>query len=213
MFGWMASSSISKILSYLIIALADQGHEVPVHNELNTISGGFSTRVYSTFKRKKYTREVMIVKAQRADQPTKPNLYFISAYLGDVVPHEDDTVVISVVTMGRRVHRVLIDQRSLADVMFWVTFNNLLLSPDQLRPYDGCLFGFVGDYVEVRGHVELRTTFSNGVSSCTISIMYLVVNVVSAYNLLLERSSLNRLGVVASTRHIVGGVICQNVWL
>jgi len=59
----MASSSISKILSYLIIALADQGHEVPVHNELNTISGGFSTRVYSTFKRKKYTREVMIVKA------------------------------------------------------------------------------------------------------------------------------------------------------
>jgi len=26
--------------------------------------------------------------------------------------------------------------------MFWVMFNNLQLSPDQLRPYDGCLFGF-----------------------------------------------------------------------
>ena len=99
-------------------------------------------------------------------------------------------------------------------MMFWVTFNNLQLSPDQLRPYDGCLFGFAGDQVEVQGHVELRTTFSDGVSSRTISIRYLVVNVVSAYNLLLGRPSLNRLGVVASTRHMMiklpsleGGVI------
>jgi len=76
------------------------------------------------------------------------------------------------------------------------------------------LFGFAGDQVEVQGHVELRTTFSDGVSSRTISIRYLVVNVVSAYNLLLGRPSLNRLGVVASTRHMMiklpsleGGVI------
>jgi len=68
--------------------------------------------------------------------------------------------------------------------------------------------------VEVRGHVELRTTFSDGVTSRMISIKYLVVNVVSTYNLLLGRPSLNRLGVVASTRHMMmklpsleGGVI------
>jgi len=76
------------------------------------------------------------------------------------------------------------------------------------------LFGFAGDQVEVRGHVELRTTFSDGMLSRTISISYLVINVVSAYNLLLGRPSLNRLGVVASTRHmkmklpsLEGGVI------
>jgi len=69
-------------------------------------------------------------------------------------------------------------------VIFWVTFNNLQLLPDQLRPCDGCLFGFAGDQVEVRGHVELRTTFLDDVSSRTISIRYLVVNVVLAYNLL-----------------------------
>jgi len=44
--------------------------------------------------------------------------------------------------------------------------------------------------------------FSNGASSHTISIRYLVVNVVSTYNLLLGRPSLNRLGAVASTRHM-----------
>jgi len=116
--------------------------------------------------------------------------------------------------VGRRVHRVLIDQGSSVDVMFWGTFNKLRLSPDQLRPYDDCLFGFAGDQVEVRGHVELRKTFSDGTSSRTTSMRYLVVNVASAYNILLGRPSLNRLGTVASTRHmkmkllfLEGGVI------
>ena len=57
--------------------------------------------------------------------------------------------------------------------------------------------------MEVRGHVELRMTFSDGVSSCMISIRYLMVNVVLTYNLLLGRPSLNKLGAVASTRHIM----------
>ena len=43
--------------------------------------------------------------------------------------------------------------------------------------------------MDVRGHVELRTTFSDVVSSRTINIMYLVVNDVSTYNLLLGRPS------------------------
>jgi len=50
--------------------------------------------------------------------------------------------------------------------------------------------------------VELRTAFSDGTSSCTTSIRYLVVNATSAYNILLGRPALNRLGAVASTRHM-----------
>jgi len=41
------------------------------------------------------------------------------------------------VTAGRKVHRVLVDQGSSADVMFWTTFNKLQLSPDQLVRMDG----------------------------------------------------------------------------
>jgi len=94
----------------------------------------------------------MAVEARRVDQPKEPDLCFTSANFGDVVPHEDDPVVIFVVIVGRRVHRLLIDQGSSTDVMFWVMFNNLQLSPDQLRSYNGCLFGFVGDQVELRGY-------------------------------------------------------------
>ena len=63
--------------------------------------------------------------------------------------------------------------------MFWSTFNKLQLSPNQLRPYDGCLYGFARDQVEVRGHIKLRTTFTDGTASRTFNIRYLVVNAAS----------------------------------
>ena len=56
--------------------------------------------------------------------------------------------------------------------------------------------------MEVCRHEELRTTFSDDTLAHTINIRYTVVNVVSTYNLLFGRPSLNRLGVVASTRHM-----------
>ena len=56
--------------------------------------------------------------------------------------------------------------------------------------------------MEVRGHLELRTTFTDGVASRTKSIRYLVVNAVSTYNILLGRLALNKLRAVASTCHM-----------
>jgi len=86
--------------------------------------------------------------------------------------------------------------------MFWTTFNKLQLSPDMLRPYGGSLYGFAGDQVEVRGYLELRTTFTDGTASRMESIRYFVVNAFSTYNMLLGRPTLNRLGKVPSTRHM-----------
>ena len=123
------------------------------------------------------------------------DITFTKEDLRDVVPHDNDPIVISLVTAGRKVHQVLVDQGSLADVM-------LQLPLDQLRPYGGCLYGFAGDQVEVRGYIELRTTFTNEVASRTEKIKYLVVNAPSAYNILLGRPTVNKIGVVTSTRHM-----------
>jgi len=150
----------------------------------------------------KYAREVMAVEVQQVDQTPDVDLVFTKADLQDVIPHDNDPMVISLVTAGRKVHRVLVDQGSSADVMFWTTFNKLKLSPYRLRPYTGCLYGFSVDQVEVRGHIELKTTFTDGMTSSTTNIKYLVVNAPSAYNILLGRPTLNRIGAVASTRHM-----------
>ena len=56
--------------------------------------------------------------------------------------------------------------------------------------------------MEVRGYIELRTTFTDEAASRTEKIKYLVVNSPSAYNILLGRPTLNRIGVVPSTRHM-----------
>jgi len=151
--------------SAVVIPTVDQGHEVPVHGEVNTISRRFSGGGCTTSQRKKYAREVMAVEARETDQSPELDIYFTKADLQ-------------------------------------VSFNKLQLSLDQLRPYDDCLYNFSGDQVEVRGHVELKTTFSDDTSSRTINIGYLVVNASSAYNIFLGRPSLNRLGAMASTRHM-----------
>ena len=197
----------------LVAAGGDKGHEVPIHGEVNTISGGFSGGGCTTSQRKKYVRRVMAVEVQPADLILDVDLTFTKVDLRDVVPHDNNPMVISLVTAGRRVHSVLVDQGSSTDVMFLTAFNQLHLSTDQLRPYIGCLYGFAGDEVEVRGHIELRITFTDGASSRTASIRYLVVNFPSAYNILLGRPALNRLGAVPSTRHMkmklpsLGGVV------
>jgi len=178
-----------------------QQHEVPIHGEIHTIAGGFSGGGCTASQRKKYARSVMSVEAFE-DHAPDVDITFTKEDLRDVVPHDNDPIVISLVTAGRMVHRVLVDQGSSADVMFWPTFKKLQLSPDQLRPYGGCLYGFAGDQVEVRGYIELRMTFTNRLASRTEKIRYLVMNAPLAYNILLGRPTLNRTGVVPSTRHM-----------
>jgi len=136
------------------------------------------------------------------DHSPDVDITFTKEDLRDVVPHDNDPIVISLATVGRTVHRVLVNQGSSAGVMFWPTFEKLQLSPDQLRPYGCCLYGFAGVQVEVRGYIELRMTFTDGLASRTEKIRYLVVNAPSAYNILLGRPTLNRTGVVPSTRHM-----------
>jgi len=46
----------------------------------------------------------MAVEARSPDQSPEPDLYFTKADLQDVVPHDNDPVVISVVMVRRRVH-------------------------------------------------------------------------------------------------------------
>ncbi|XP_068504429.1 uncharacterized protein [Phaseolus vulgaris] len=148
----------------------EQQHEIPVHGEVQTIVGGFSGGGCTASQRRRYARSVMAVDSVDEGHFPEVDISFKKADLRDVVLHDNDPVVISLITTGRRVHRVLVDQGSSADVMFWPTFNKLQLSPDQLRPYTGCLYGFAGDQVEVRGYIELRTTFTDGTTARTEKI-------------------------------------------
>jgi len=90
------------------VAPRDQAHEIPIHREMKTISGGFVGGGSSASKGKRYARAMMTVEARIPDHPPESALYFTSFDLEDVVPREDDPMVISVVIVGRKVHQILI---------------------------------------------------------------------------------------------------------
>jgi len=119
-------------------------HEVSILGDFNIIAGGFTGGGQTSSTKKRYVRSIMTT--TKIERPKKdPDIVFSSEDLKGVVPHEDDLIVVSVVTMGRNVHRVLVDQGSLIDVMFWNTFIGVQIPMDHLQPFDGVLVGFSGD--------------------------------------------------------------------
>ena len=86
-----------------------QAHEMPTHGEVHTISGDFSGGGPTASQRKKYVRSVSSVAEEFLDDPWESDLVFTRVDLRDVVRHDNDPVVISIVTVGRKVHRVLVD--------------------------------------------------------------------------------------------------------
>ena len=69
-------------------------------------------------------------------------------------------------------------------------------------PYDELIYGFSGEKVSTRGYIDLYTVFHDGAQTKTILIRFLVVDAPTSYNVLLDRPSLNTLGVVVSTPHL-----------
>jgi len=57
----------SQGVGALAMSGEDQGHEMPVHGEIHTISGGFSRGGCIASQRKRYTRSVMSLEAQVVD--------------------------------------------------------------------------------------------------------------------------------------------------
>ncbi|XP_072076433.1 uncharacterized protein [Arachis hypogaea] len=99
-------------------------------------------------------------------------------------------------------HRTLVDQGSSADILFKPVFDKLGLDEKELRAYPNTLFGLGDTPIKLLGFISLHTTFGKEVKSKTLSIDFIIVDVASAYNALIGRTTLNRLGTVVSTPHL-----------
>lgn len=174
-------------------------------NTPNTISRGFlGGGGESSTSRKKYARQVML--CQEYDEQTsehEPDISFMAKDYRDLIPHNDDPMVISLQIFKWNVKRVLIDPGSFVGVLYYNTFDRRGLDPEQLQPFKGTLAGFVGEQVHVRGYITLKTTFGHGSQAKTIRVRYLVVNSPSSYNIIIGRPAFNLLGGVLSTKFLV----------
>ncbi|RDX83555.1 hypothetical protein CR513_35515, partial [Mucuna pruriens] len=105
----------------------------------------------------------------------------------------DEPMVISVVAKDFKIERVLIDQGSLANILYGSTYKRMGLSRLKETP---------GERVPIKGTVELDTIFVEGGNAKMIPVLYTVIEVEASYNIIMGRPTLNRLKAIVSTYHL-----------
>ncbi|RDY12155.1 hypothetical protein CR513_03082, partial [Mucuna pruriens] len=112
----------------------------------------------------------------------------------------DEPMVILVTAKQFKVERVLVDQGSSANILYWGVAQKLGIK--NLTKCEGVLYGFAGKRVPILGTVEVDTTFGDKMGAKTIPVNYTVVNSEASYNIIMGRPALNKLEAVVSTYHL-----------
>jgi len=108
----------------------NEQHEQPTLGDLNIIDGGFAGGGTTSLGRKRYSWSVLTLERRLILK-----VPVSKASLVDIVPYEDDPIVLSIVLMGRSVLQVLIDQGTSTNVMFWDTFVGLQIQMSSHRDF------------------------------------------------------------------------------
>jgi hypothetical protein len=174
---------------------------------LNSIIGGFSGGGVTSSARKKIQRAMFRFSVKEDNslvglaqsKPWRPIITFGPEDFEGIQPHFDDPMVVILRIANFGVKRVLIDQGSSADVLYYDAFQGLGLKVEQLKYFDGTLIGFSNEEVEVLGYIELEVVFGEGEHARMIPIKFLVIKCISTYNVIIGRTTINRLGAAFHT--------------
>ncbi|KAK3038736.1 hypothetical protein RJ639_028343 [Escallonia herrerae] len=100
------------------------------------------------------------------------------------------------------VKRVLVDNGSSAEVLFYDAFKKMNILTDRLQKMDTPLYGFSNQPVAVKGIIALPVTIGTPSMQANFMLDFVVVKVPSAYNGILGLPTLNQLQAVVSTYHL-----------
>ena len=106
-------------------------------------------------------------------------------------PH-DDAIVITLLIADYITRRVLVDNGSSADILYYLAFQQMRLGRDQLRPVCSPLIGFGGMKVQPGGTITLPVVVGSYPQQITKEVNFLVVDCSSSYNAIIERPKIGR---------------------
>ncbi|RDX89855.1 hypothetical protein CR513_28361, partial [Mucuna pruriens] len=127
----------------------------------------------SRLGRRKNMKQVMMVQSG-SGHPKDSAISFLENDYDDVQPHQDDSMVISIVVADYKVERVLVDQGS----------STYVGQRKSWRHARG-LIGFAREQVEIRGAIDLRTTFGVGLDTKIVLLRFTVIIAQAFYNIIL----------------------------
>ncbi|GAV60787.1 hypothetical protein CFOL_v3_04316, partial [Cephalotus follicularis] len=80
----------------------------------------------------------------------------------------DDVVVVTLAVENFEVNRVLIDNGTSTDILYYEVFEKMKISKDKLKPIDSPLSGFSGEPIQVKGIIKPLITV--GVAPCQSTV-------------------------------------------
>ena len=99
-------------------------------------------------------------------------------------PH-DDVLIVSMRVGDYDMHRVLVDNGSSADILYYPAFQQMRIDKERLIPTNAPLIGFGGSRVFPLGAVILSMMVGDYPQQITKDVTFLVVDCSSAYNAIL----------------------------
>ncbi|KAJ4952246.1 hypothetical protein NE237_029078 [Protea cynaroides] len=115
-----------------------------------------------------------------------------------VSPHKDTLLIIAVIA-DFDVSRIMVDKGSVADILYYHTFQKVNFIDEMLGPIVHSLTRFTGDSMCVKGGIHLPFMIKSKLASKVINVEFLVVYLRANYNVVLRRPSLHRLQSCLST--------------
>ena len=117
-------------------------------------------------------------------------------------PHCDGLVITMMMT-NNNVHRILVDNKSSIDILYYQTFQKMGLKNNDLMPSPNPIYGFTGDFVTPMGVITLPMTVVEYPRESYVMADFLVIDQLSAFNTVLGRPSLRALKPIISIYHLL----------
>ena len=172
------------------------------------ISGGFTGGGESSSARKAHLRNIKSGKTHEIQAISKvprldTTITFSDSNLEGCQHTHDDLLVIRVIVANKTIHRVLVDNESSSDIIFASTFDKTGIGKEKLESVSAHLQGFSGERVLPLRSIQLVLTLGDPPCQATTAVRFLIVDALSAYNILLGRPSLNAIRAIPSAYHVV----------
>jgi len=155
---------------------------------INPIVGGFAGRGSSNLARKCYVRNlksVNLVLVEKRPIRILPPITFMDEDFEGINRSHNDPMVVKIEVANFLVCKVLLDNRSSIDVLYWLAFKQLGLPKSQIEPFSKKFIGFAGETMDTIRYMHLLTTFEDEEGSKSIMIKYLLVDTLTFYNILI----------------------------
>ena len=117
-------------------------------------------------------------------------------------PH-DDGLVVSIREGDYNMHRVLVDNGSSADILYYFAFQQMGIDRERLVPTNAPLVSFGGTRIFPLGVVTLAVTMGDYPQQITKNVTFLVVDYLSSYNTIIGWPTLNLWKTITSTYHLM----------